>query len=104
MRCMPIWSAGTINISQDRPTTASYLFSLANVGETGFNYQGSSLKQRHSVISVSYFNMESREVDFEVYEDTTAIAKLGTIVKQVKAFACTSRNLAKRLARAILFA
>ena len=104
MRCMPIWSAGTINISQDRPTTASYLFSLANVGETGFNYQGSSLKQRHSVISVSYFNMDSREVDFEVYEDTAAIAKLGTIVKQVKAFACTSRNQAKRLARAILFA
>ena len=104
MRCMPIYSAGTINISQDRPTTASYLFSLANVGETGFNYQGSSLKQRHSVISVSYFNMDSREVDFEVYEDTAAIAKLGTIVKQVKAFACTSRNQAKRLARAILFA
>ena len=104
MRCMPIWSAGTINISQDRPTTASYLFNLSNVGATGFNYQGSSLKQRHSVISVSYFNMDSREIDFEVYEDATAISKLGTIVKQVKAFACTSRNQAKRLARAILFA
>ena len=103
MRCMPIWSAGTINISQDRPTTASYLFNLSNVGQAGFNYQGSSLKQRHSVISVSYFNMDSREVDFEVYEDAAAIAKLGTIVKQVKAFACTSRNQAKRLARAILF-
>ena len=104
MRCMPIWSAGTINISQDSPTNASYLFNLANVGEAGFNYQGSSLKQRHSVISVSYFNMDSREIDFEVYEDATAISKLGTIVKQVKAFACTSRNQAKRLARAILFA
>ena len=103
MRCMPIWSADTINISQDRPTTASYLFNLSNVGQAGFNYQGSSLKQRHSVISVSYFNMDSREVDFEVYEDAAAIAKLGTIVKQVKAFACTSRNQAKRLARAILF-
>ena len=103
MRCMPIWSAGTINISQDSPKSSSYLFSLANVGEAGFNYQGSSLKQRHSVISVSYFNMDSREVDFEVYEDATAISKLGTIVKQVKAFACTSRNQAKRLARAILF-
>ena len=104
MRCMPIWSAGTINISQDSPKSSSYLFSLANVGEAGFNYQGSSLKQRHSVISVSYFNMDSREIDFEVYEDATAISKLGTIVKQVKAFACTSRNQAKRLARAILFA
>ena len=104
MRCMPIWSAGSINISQDKPTTASYLFNLANVGEAGFTYQGSSLKQRHSVISVSYFNMDSKEVDFEVVEDATAISKFGTIVKQVKAFACTSRNQAARLGRAILFA
>ena len=104
MRCMPIWSAGGITISQDKPTTASYLFNLANVGEGGFNYSGSSLKTRHSVISVSYFNMDSKEVDFEVVEDSTAISKLGTIVKQVKAFACTSRNQAARLGRAILFA
>ena len=54
MRCMPIWSAGSITISQDKKTSASYLFNLANVGEAGFTYQGSSLKQRHSVISVSY--------------------------------------------------
>jgi len=104
MRCMPIWSAGSVTISQDKPTTSSYLFNLANVGETGFTYQGSSLKQRHSVVSVSYFNMDSKEVDFEVVEDSTAISKLGTIVKQVKAFACTSRNQAARLGRAILFA
>ncbi len=104
MRCMPIWSAGSVTISQDKPTTASYLFNLANVGEAGFTYQGSSLKQRHSVISVSYFNMDSKEVDFEVVEDATAISKFGTIVKQVKAFACTSRNQAARLGRAILFA
>ena len=104
MRCMPIWSAGGIKISQDKPTTASYLFNLGNVGEGGFNYSGSSLKTRHSVISVSYFNMDSKEVDFEVIEDATAISKFGTIVKQVKAFACTSRNQAARLGRAILFA
>ena len=104
MRCMPIWSAGGITISQDKPTSASYLFNLANVGEGGFNYSGSSLKTRHSVISVSYFNMDSKEVDFEVVEDATAISKFGTIVKQVKAFACTSRNQAARLGRAILFA
>ena len=104
MRCMPIWSAGSVTISQDKPTTSSYLFNLANVGEAGFTYQGSSLKQRHSVISVSYFNMDSKEVDFEVVEDATAISKFGAIVKQVKAFACTSRNQAARLGRAILFA
>ena len=104
MRCMPIWSAGGITLSQDKETSASYLFNLANVGEGGFNYSGSSLKTRHSVISVSYFNMDSKEVDFEVVEDSSAISKFGVITKQVKAFACTSRNQAARLGRAILFA
>ena len=103
MRCMPIWSAGSIMISQDKPTTASYLFNLANVGEGGFSYSGSSLRQRHSIVSVSYFNMDSKEVDFEVVEDATAISKLGHVKKTIKAFACTSRGQAARLGRAILF-
>ena len=104
MRCMPIWSAGSVTISQDKEATPSYLFSLSNIGEGGFSYSGSSLKQRHSVISVSYFNMDSKEVDFEVIEDATAISKLGTVIKKIKAFACTSRNQAARLGRAVLFA
>ncbi len=104
MRCMPIWSAGSITITQDKPTDPSYLFNLSNVGEGGFSYSGSSLKTRHSVVSVSYYNMDSQEVDFEVYEDAAIKAKIGTVVKQVKAFACTSRNQARRLARAIVFA
>ena len=104
MRCMPIWSAGSITITQDKPRDPSYLFNLSNVSEEGFNYSGSSLKTRHSVVSVSYFNMDSQEVDFEVHEDTNLIAKIGTVVKKVKAFGCTSRNQAKRLAKAIVFA
>ena len=103
MRCFPIWSEGSVTISQDRPTDSSYLFSLANVGEGGFSYSGSSLKQRHTVISVSYFNMDSREIDYEVVEDTSAQNKLGIIKKDVKAFACTSRGQAARLGKAILF-
>ena len=103
MRCFPIWSEGSVTITQDSPTDPSYLFSLANVGEGGFSYSGSSLKQRHSVVSVSYFNMDSREIDYEVVEDTAAQAKLGIVKKDVKAFACTSRGQAQRLGKAILF-
>ena len=103
MRGFPIWQTGSITITQDRPTDSSYLFSLANVTEAGFSYSGSSLKQRHSVISVRYFNMDSREIDYEVFEDTAAIAKLGIIKKTVQAFGCTSRTQAIRLAKAILF-
>ena len=104
MRCMPIWSAGSMTITQDKPTDASYLFNLSNVLENGFNYSGSDIKQRHSVVSVSYFNMDTQEIDFEVVEDSTAVSKIGVNIKQVKAFACTSRNQAARLGRAILFA
>ena len=110
MRCMPIWSAGSVTISQDKPLTPSYLFNLSNVSEDGFSYSGSSLKQRHSIFSVSYFNMDSKEVDFEVVGDSESAAdvlrrqKLGTAIKKVKAFACTSRNQAARLGRAMMFA
>jgi predicted phage tail protein len=104
MRCMPIWSAGTITIAQDSPKDASYLFNLSNISSDGFSYSGSSLKQRHTAVAVSYFDMDSQEIDFEVVEDSTAQSKFGVITKQVKAFACTSRGQAARLGRAILFA
>jgi len=104
MRCMPIFTAGSITITQDSPKSASYLFNLSNITSEGFNYSGSSLKQRHTSVSVSYFNMDSQDVDFEVVDDTTAQSKFGIITKQVKAFACTSRGQAARLGRAILFA
>ena len=95
MRCMPIWSTGSILLAQDSPKSTSFLFSLANISSDGFNYSGSSLKQRHSVISVSYFNMDSQEIDYEVFENTTLSAKIGTVIKQVKGFACTSRGKRK---------
>ena len=104
MRCMPIFTAGSITITQDSPKSASYLFNLSNITSEGFNYSGSSLKQRHTAVAVSYFNMDSQDVDFEVVDDTTAQGKFGIITKQVKAFACTSRGQAARLGRAILFA
>ena len=47
--------------------------------------------------------MDSREIDYEVVEDTAAIAKLGIIKKTVQAFGCTSSGQAIRLAKAILF-
>ena len=104
MRCMPIWSAGKISLAIDKPTDTKYLFSLANVTEEGFSYSGSSLRTRHSVIAVSYYNMDSREIDYEIVEDSAARTKLGVVKKDVRAFGCTSRGQAQRLGKAILFA
>ncbi len=111
MRCMPIWSAGTLTITQDKPADATFLFNLANVTEAGFSYSGASSKQRHTVIKVSYFDNETREIDYAVYGldsddpvQTERINKFGIIEKQVKAFGCTSEKQAIRLAKAIVFA
>ena len=104
MRVMPFYSAGGIAISQDSPKTASYIFTNANVTEAGFLYAGSSLKTRHTVINVSYFDMTTQEVDVETVEaDAATQAKYGVVVKNIKAFATTSRNQARRLGRWFLY-
>ena len=103
MRCMPFWGAGSITVTQDKPTSTSYLFNLSNVDPAGFTYSGTSLKTRHTVFVVAYFNMDSIDIDYETYEDTASVDKWGSIVKQVKAFACTSRGQAQRLARYLAF-
>ena len=105
MRCMPIWSEGALLLTQDSPKDPSYLFTLANVGPEGFSYTGSSLKTRSTVIAVSYFNMETRDLDYEEVEAEQAYRnKYGLHVKRVKALGCTSRGQARRFAKAILFA
>jgi hypothetical protein len=100
---MPFWSAGALTISQDAPKDASYLFTLANVGEGGFTYSGSSLKSRHTVVNCGYFDMETQEIDYEEVFDSTAKTKYGAVVKQVKSLFCTSRNQAARLGRWLLY-
>jgi predicted phage tail protein len=103
MRVMPYWSTGALTISQDKPTDASYLFTLANVSEEGFKYTGSDLKTRHTVAVVSYLDMTTQDLAYEVVEDTTAIAKYGVVTTNLKAFACTSRGQAARLGEWLLY-
>ena len=103
MRSITFWSAGSLTLSQDRPTDPSYLFNLSNVLEGGFSYSGTSLKTRSTMISVSYFDMENQELDFETVEDSTAKTKYGALHKKVTGFACNSRGQAARLGRFMLF-
>ena len=103
MRAMTFWGAGSLTLTQDRPTDASYLFNLSNVTSEGFIYSGTSLKTRSTVVSVSYFDMNNQEPDFETVEDTAAKNKYGIIHKKITGFGCTSRNQARRLGRFILF-
>jgi hypothetical protein len=102
-RAMPYWSTGALTISQDRPADSAYLFTLANVSEEGFNYQGSSRKTRPTVAVVSYLDLPSRDIAYEVVEDQAAIAKHGVVSTQISAFACTSRGQASRIGEWLLY-
>ena len=102
-RAMPFWSTGTLVLSQDRPTDFSYCFSPANVINGDFTYSGSSLKTRHTVVQVSYMDLDARDINYEVVEDAEAIAKYGVIKADISAFACTSRGQARRIGEWMLY-
>ena len=102
-RAMPFWSEGALAIAQDAPEDFAYIFNQTNVTEAGFNYSGSSLKTRHTCVSVKYFDVNLRDYVYELVEDEEAIKKYGYIKTQINAFACTSQGQAHRLGRWLLY-
>ncbi len=105
MRAVAFYSAGSIAISQDAAgQSTKYIFNNSNISEDGFVYNGSSLKTRHTIINVQYFDMVTQELDIETIEaDAATQTKYGVRTKTIKAFACTSRGQAARLGRWFLF-
>jgi len=110
MRAMPFYSEGTIKISQDapkdfaNPSTVSfdYVFNNANVVGGSFVYSGSSLKTRFTIINVSYFDLETQEIDYETVQDTAAISTYGEHIKTVRTFGTTSKGQAQRVGKWLL--
>ena len=103
MRVMPFYSAGVINISQDRPTDPSYIYNLSNVTSEGFSYSNASKSTKATVVNVGYFDNETQSIDYETVEDTDLQAKYGVVVRNLKGFATTSRGQAARLGKWFLY-
>ncbi len=107
MRAMPFYSEGTIKISHDapkdfaNPSTVSfdYVFNNANVVDGNFVYSGSSLKTRFTIINISYFDLETQELDYVTVKDTAAIAKYGEQINTIRTFGTTSRGQAQRVGK-----
>ena len=103
MRVMPFYSAGTISITQDRPTDPSYLFNLSNVTDGGFSYTNSAKTTKFTVVNVAYFDNDTQQIEYETVEDTALQAKYGVVTKNLRGFATTSRGQASRLAKWFLY-
>ena len=103
MRVMPFYSAGVINISQDRPTDPSYIYNLSNITAEGFSYSNASKTTKATVVNVAYFDNETQTIDYETVEDTALQAKYGVVVQNLRGFATTSRGQAARLGKWFLY-
>ena len=102
-RAMPVWAAGSLTVAQDRPTDTSYVFGLNNVTDPGFSYANSSQKTRATVAVVKYMDLDLRDINYQEVRDSANIARYGSVVRQIDAFACTSRGQAERLGKWLLY-
>ena len=102
-RAMPYWATGSLRISQDRPTDPTFLFNQSNITSDGFSYSGSSLKSRHTVAIVSFFDNIKQELNYVSVEDSDAIIKYGSIPIQVEGVGCTTRSQARRVGEWLLY-
>ncbi|OYV42801.1 MAG: host specificity protein J, partial [Burkholderiales bacterium 21-58-4] len=103
-RGMAYWSAGSIAVTQDAPATPVQSFTPANVIGGTFNYQGTSLKARHTVALVTW-NDPSQQYKqvVEYVQDDALVAKYGVVKAQVTAMGCTSRGQAHRWGQWLLY-
>lgn len=102
-RSMCYYGADVVAVVQDAPRDPERLVAPANVINGLFDYSGSALKSRHSVILVTWNDPEENyKASVEVVEDPDLIQKFGVRQKDVLAFGCTSRGQAVRLGKWML--
>ena len=102
-RAMPYYQAGSLTVTQDAPKDSSYLFTLANVLSPGFTYSNTSQRTRPTVVVAKYLDLDLRDINYEEVIDTANQTRYGSVVKNIDAFACTSRGQANRLAKWLLY-
>jgi predicted phage tail protein len=97
-RGMSYWAAGNILVTQDAPHTPVKTFSRANVINGKFQYQGTALKDRHSVALVRWNDpAQQYQQNTEYVENADALQRFGVKVTEIMAVGCTSRGQAHRL-------
>lgn len=103
-RGMPFWAGGLVQFTQDSPSDPSMILSQANVVDGIFNYTGSSLKDKHSVVLVRWNDpRENYKQVIEYIEDRELVEKLGVRKIELSTFGCTSRGQAARIGKWVLY-
>jgi predicted phage tail protein len=103
-RGMSYWANGAVQVTQDSPADAQFLYNNSNVIDGVFNRTGSARKDRHSVVHVTWNDpLDQYKQKIEYVEDKDLINKLGYRKLDTVAFGCTSRAQAHRIGLWILY-
>lgn len=102
-RGMAYWALGKVFATADMPADPVKLVTPANVIGGDFEYAGTAIKARHSVVQVKW----NDPADFyrpatEIVIDTKLLEKYGWREKTVQLRGCTSRGLAHRYGKWII--
>ncbi|CAB4180532.1 Tip attachment protein J [uncultured Caudovirales phage] len=102
-RGMTYWGNGAITAVQDSPSDPVASFAPANVVDGIFEYQGSSLKTRHTVAIVVWNDpVEYYRQKREYVADTAGIALYGVRETEIVAVGCATRGQAHRVGKWLL--
>lgn len=103
-RGMVYWGTDSVVGVADMPGDIKKLVGPSNITSDGFEYTGTSLRERHSVAVVMWNDPDDNYKQVpELYEDPESIQLFGWRETQVTAACCTSRGQARRLAKWILY-
>jgi predicted phage tail protein len=102
-RGMAYWAMGQVFAAADMPADPVRLVSPANVIGGDFEYAGTALKARHSVVMVKWNNPDDfYRPDTEVVIDSKLLHKNGWREKTVQLQGCTTRGLAHRFGKWVI--
>lgn len=105
-RGMLYWQQGQVTPVQDTPKDPVMTFSDANVLEGQFTYEGTSKKQRHNVVHVTWNNPEDfYRQNVEYVEDADGIVSSNNqiISTDITSIGCTSQGQARRVGKWLLY-
>jgi predicted phage tail protein len=102
-RGMAYWSAGQVIAVADMPADPVKIVTPANVIKGQFQYSGTGLKARHSVVLVKWNDPQDfYRAAVEVVQNDDAIHRYGWNQTEVQAKGCTSRGQAHRYGKWLL--
>lgn len=102
-RGMGYWAMGQVFATADMPADPVRLVTPANVINGEFDYGGTALKARHSVVKVKWNNPDDfYRADTEPVINSELLHKYGWREKTLQLTGCTSRGLAHRYGKWVI--